>query len=112
MVTGKRYGSDLAQRKIATALGYPGRAYDGFLDIGRRLIAEEDPAEYKSNPSKDVIDIMTLGLSPEQTELLQAYRELLLIGGEAVETASDLIRSLAEKKLSGQNTALYQKKLP
>ena len=110
ILAGRNYGSEEHRRSIAKACGYSGRAYDDFLDIGRRLLAGEDPADYALKRPKDIVDIMTQGLSTEQTKLLQAYRELLLIGGEAVETVSDSIRNLAEKKIPGQNTAIYQKK--
>jgi transcriptional regulator with XRE-family HTH domain len=40
---GRREGDELTRRKIAAALGYPGRQYEDFLDIGRAILAEKDP---------------------------------------------------------------------
>ena len=93
------YGSEETRRAIAAACGYPDRAYEDFLDIGRSLTAKEDFAGYSFQKPKEVVDIMTLGLTPEQTEVMQKFRDLLTIGGEGVEAISDTIKSLAGKKL-------------
>lgn len=46
-------GSDDVYRKIAAALGYPGRQYEDFLDIGRAIVdgrpVPEPPCDYLSN---------------------------------------------------------------
>ena len=99
ILSGKVYGSEEQRRAIASACGYPGRAYEDFLDIGRDLMIKEDFAGYGFQKPKEVVDIMTLGLTPEQTEVVQMFRDLLTVGGEGVETLSDSIKSLASKKL-------------
>jgi transcriptional regulator with XRE-family HTH domain len=38
LLNGRRYGEDQTKRKIATALGYPDRHYEDFLDIGRIIL--------------------------------------------------------------------------
>lgn len=43
IISGKKNGSDDTRRKIAAALGYPGRAYEDFLDIGRAILEGREP---------------------------------------------------------------------
>ncbi|MDR1871705.1 MAG: LexA family transcriptional regulator [Deltaproteobacteria bacterium] len=38
LLNGRRYGEDQTKRKIASALGYPDRQYEDFLDIGRLIV--------------------------------------------------------------------------
>ncbi|MDR1578113.1 MAG: LexA family transcriptional regulator [Deltaproteobacteria bacterium] len=38
LLNGRRYGEDQTKRKIASALGYPDRRYEDFLDIGRIIL--------------------------------------------------------------------------
>ena len=110
IISGKRYGSDEIQRKIAATLGYPGRAYEDFLDIGRALLTKKDPSEHIYQRTKEVVDIMITGLTPEQLQVLQKFRDLLVEGGEGIEAIASTVSALAEKKLSGQGAAIYQKK--
>jgi hypothetical protein len=49
LLNGRRYGEDQTKRKIATALGYPDRHYEDFLDIGRIILngkSVEDNEKY------------------------------------------------------------------
>lgn len=43
ILKGRAYGSEETKRSLAAALGYPDRRYEDFLDIGRRILAGEDP---------------------------------------------------------------------
>jgi transcriptional regulator with XRE-family HTH domain len=45
LLNGRRYGEDQTKRKIATALGYPDRHYEDFLDIGRIILNGSSVAE-------------------------------------------------------------------
>ena len=52
ILKGRRNGSDDLRRTLAASLGYPGRLYEDFLDLGRAALgllpeqpAERDPAE-------------------------------------------------------------------
>jgi len=109
ILAGRNYGSEEQRRAIASACGYPDRAYEDFLDIGRALMAEKDPAECISQRPTEVVNIMITGLTSEQIKILQRLRDLLITGGEGVEIISDSIINLSEKKLSSQGTAVYQK---
>lgn len=43
ILLGKKYGSEETRRAIATSLGYEGRKYEDFLDIGRSLVEGKEP---------------------------------------------------------------------
>ena len=82
--------------KIANALNID------ILDIlvqGRKLMMGDKLAE---PVPQTVVDFLVAGLSPEQTRQMQLYRELLIMGGEGVETLTEAIISLAAKKNAGQ----------
>ena len=97
ILNGRKAGGEENRRKIAMALGY---AYEEFLDVGYALLAEEPPAEYVFQKPKEVVDIMTIGLTPEQVKSLQEYRDLLAEGGEGIEAISTAVSALASRKLS------------
>lgn len=43
ILAGRAYGSEETKRSIAAALGYPGSKYEDFLNIGRQILAGQDP---------------------------------------------------------------------
>ena len=103
LIIGRRFGSEEQRRAIAAALGYPGRAYENFLDIGRQLLELPALADEPTTPQPTaIVDLLTAGLSPEQAKHLQIYRELLIMGGEGVEALTEAIISLAAKKNARQ----------
>jgi transcriptional regulator with XRE-family HTH domain len=93
----RRDSKESERRKAARALGYP--AYEEFLEFGYCLINGRLPAAAENSDAS--LSFQT-GLDREQIESLCLYRELLLAGGEAVETVSEVIRTLARKKKLGQ----------
>lgn len=82
IVTSELKGSEDDRRVIAAALGYPGRRYEDFLDLGRRAlglpVARKDPppapevAEYLDKarkllegPKANVVKEFISALSPD-----------------------------------------------
>jgi transcriptional regulator with XRE-family HTH domain len=90
----RRDSKESERRKAAQAVGYP--ADEDFLDFGYWLLNGRLPAAAAGN--SDTSQPFQAGLEREQIESLHLYRELLLAGGEAVETISEVIRTLARKK--------------
>ena len=45
ILKGKRFGTDETRRKIAAGLGFEGRKYEDFLEIGRAIVAGKEPPE-------------------------------------------------------------------
>jgi transcriptional regulator with XRE-family HTH domain len=43
LLKGRRPGDETVRRQTATALGYPGRKYEDFLELGRYILAGKDP---------------------------------------------------------------------
>ncbi|MDR0549210.1 MAG: LexA family transcriptional regulator [Deltaproteobacteria bacterium] len=57
LLNGRRYGEDQTKRKIATALGYPDRHYEDFLDIGRIILNGTSVADNEkyTGPSEEAL---------------------------------------------------------
>ena len=47
LLKGGKNASDKLKRRLAGTLGYHGRSFENFLDIGRAILAGKDPAEAK-----------------------------------------------------------------
>ena len=78
----------------------------GFVLLSGKPLPESTAPALADEPTTPqptaIVDLLTAGLSPEQAKHLQLYRELLIMGGEGVETLSEAITSLAAKKNAGQ----------
>ena len=99
-ITSERsYGTEDTRRAIAAACGYPDRAYEDFLDIGRVIYEGTCPSKTKKSEKK--INISIAGLTPEKIKTLQAYRDLLLLDNDCIEAITAAIMVLAKKKLKG-----------
>ena len=70
MIAGRRIGTEVQRRVIAAALGYPGRAYEDFLDIGRQILAEAaataQPAPTQIRPILVPAPLRLRPLSPDK----------------------------------------------
>ncbi|MDR2946600.1 MAG: hypothetical protein LBV79_07645 [Candidatus Adiutrix sp.] len=57
ILKGHKAGSDDVRRRIAEALGYPGRRYEEFLDLGRALLDHNPRPEYPTgSPGDEMAD--------------------------------------------------------
>ena len=56
IAAGTRYGSEETRRSIAAALGFPGRRYENFLDIGRAILEGKPAPEPGPEPLDDFTD--------------------------------------------------------
>ena len=67
--TGRNYGSETQRRAIAAALGYPGRAYEDFLNIGREVPKPTRAKTVTSPPTPQYQRVIDIILSLDQTQL-------------------------------------------
>ena len=81
ILKGAKPGVDEVRRKIAAALGYPGRAYEDFLDIGRTILTGE-PA--KTSACTQNVDLPA-GFSPENAKVSKAKFYYMLIPANIAE---------------------------
>jgi transcriptional regulator with XRE-family HTH domain len=85
ILIGRRYGTEEQRRALAAALGYPGRTYEDFLDIGRKLLAGE------------ATELGTPPLSHAKMELIE---DIKLLDDSQVMFFRSMLKALG--KLSGQ----------
>ena len=93
IINKKRAASPRQMEKIAQAINLD------LLDIlfqGRELLHGKNPGR-PSRPIKKA-DFLSEGLSKKQTKALDAFRGLLMLGGEGVEIITESIQALAGKK--------------
>ena len=88
ILKGKKPGSDEARRKIASALGFPGRQYEDFLDIGRDILAGRKPREQEpaylnlsAEPDPDAHEFLRIKFSDQM--------KLAAGGGGAIPVTED-----------------------
>jgi len=65
ILLGKKYGSDETKRSIAAALGYEGRKYEDFLEIGRAILEGREPPALEPQSR---LTIIPRGISEEELE--------------------------------------------
>ena len=85
LTTGARKSDEETTRLVAEKLGYPGRRYEDFLDIGRRALGLPVAGKADETPP-----------APETAELLNQARRIIEAGGEKAETLKNLIKIMKE----------------
>ncbi len=85
LMTGARSCSEDDHRVIAEKLGYPGRRYEDFLDIGRRALGL--PVSRKGNPP-----------SPDVAGYLDKARAILEAGGQDAEVLKRMLGLMQPKR--------------
>jgi transcriptional regulator with XRE-family HTH domain len=95
----RRYGEDQTKRKIAESLGYPGRHYEDFLDIGRIILKgraeDENPLINIDQPDVlsrflplDYSEQMVLGKDNLFLTTYKANRSHIAIHGPSIRRSS------------------------
>lgn len=87
LATGERRGSEDDRRLIAAALGYPGRQYEDFLDIGRAALGLPLVSRPASAPPPP---------TPEVSGYLAKARAIIESGGQKAETLKNMIKIMKE----------------
>lgn len=83
LLTGARKSYEDDCRLIAEKLGYPGRRYENFLDIGRRALGLPVASKNGDPPP-----------SPEVKELMDKTRKVAEMGGDKAAALRTMIESL------------------
>jgi transcriptional regulator with XRE-family HTH domain len=69
ILASRKYGSEETRRAIAAALGYPGRKYEDFLDIGRKTLGSLEAAADESAIQPRVFQLISALNQLEEFEL-------------------------------------------